>query len=293
MQKQPYVVIILLNYKNYSITIDCLKSLNAIDYDNYSIVVVDNDSQNGSYEKLKNYENSKIHIIQSGCNGGFAYGNNIGIEYAKSMKADYYLLLNNDTIVETDFLKKMIAAALNDKRIGIVTCRIMYESARSKVWYAGGEVDWNNLRAKHKGFNEDYYEHNIIEDVSFVSGCCMLISKVCYDTIGGLPEDYFMYYEDLDYSIMATNNKFLLKYVSSACIYHCVSSSSGGANSPFVIEWENRSRRKFYKKYKFNMPKNGKVLIAIKCEIVQLIKILIRKNKIKAIKAYKRSYNKL
>lgn len=289
--KEPSVAIILLNYCNYKDTIACVKTLKKINYTNYLILIVDNHSPNESLKKLSALKDSGICIIDSGKNGGFAYGNNIGIRYALNIGMEYVLLLNNDTLVEPNFLSELITQGVQQAKGDIITCRIMYDFDKNKVWYAGGEIDWNNLRAKHYSFDGSANLSDNLKEVTFISGCCMLISRTCIDKVGMLPEEYFMYYEDMDYCQHAKEEGAKLVYVPSSVIYHCVSAASGGSNSPFVIEWNNRARRKFYKKYKNNIEKRRRIFIFIKCEIRTLIKILLGNYRIKALNAYYRSFN--
>lgn len=289
-KQEPSVAIILLNYCNYEDTIACIESLKRIEYSNYCIIVVDNHSPNNSLEKLTMLESSKIHIIDSGKNGGFAYGNNFGIKYALETNIEYILLLNNDTLVEPNFLSLLINDGVFKAKGDIISCRIMYNMNRNKVWYAGGKIDWNNIRAIHYNINKNANLNDKLREVSFISGCCMLISSSCIDTIGILPEEYFMYYEDMDYCQHAKEAGAKLVYVPSSVIYHCVSASSGGNNSPFVIEWSNRARRKFFKKYKYNIPFYKRGLIRIKCELSAIVKILLSNGCIKGLIAYLKSY---
>ncbi|MCI9618307.1 MAG: glycosyltransferase family 2 protein [Eubacterium sp.] len=288
---EPSVAIILLNYCNYEDTITCVKTLKKIDYENYIIFIIDNHSPNESLKKLYILKEPKIQIIDSGKNGGFAYGNNIGIQYALEAGMDYILLLNNDTLVEPDFLSELINKGVQKAKGDIITCRIMYNFDKDKVWYAGGEIDWDNLRAIHYGFNKNVNSiNNKLNEVTFISGCCMLISRTCIEKIGMLSEEYFMYYEDVDYCQHAMEKGAKLVYVPSSIIYHCVSAAGGGSNSSFVIEWNNRSRRKFYRKYKNNIKKGRRIFIYIKCEICALIKILLGNHRIKSLKAYCKSF---
>lgn len=291
-KKNPKIVIILLNYNNYNDTFNCVESLKKIKYSNFSIIIVDNKSTNDSLERLKNIENSKIKIIESGKNGGFAFGNNIGIKEALEQKAEYVLLLNNDTIVTPNFLDKLVECFYIEHDIGIATSRIMYNDERDKIWYAGGNIDWNNLRAIHEGINQNIYKNNEKKVVGFASGCCMLISSECLKKVGDLPEDYFMYCEDMDYCIRVREFGYKIIYNSDSVIYHCVSSSGGGEDSSFVIEWSNRARRKFYKKYKKYIKKYKRGYVCIKCEIRTIIKIIVGKNKKQKLKAYKQSFIK-
>lgn len=288
----PRIAIVLLNFNNYLDTINCIKSLKCIRNKDFITIVVDNKSTNNSLEKLKVLENNKIIVVDSRKNGGFAYGNNIGIAIALKRQVDYVLLLNNDTLVTSDFLDKLLDCFSEKDNVGIATCRIMYNEDRKKVWYAGGQMDWNNLRAIHYNINEYEFKIQKIEEVDFASGCCMLISSKCLHEIGGLSEDYFMYCEDMDYCIKAQENGYRILYNPRAVIYHCVSSSGGGADSPFVIEWSNRSRRIIFKKYKNHIDKTKRLYVYIKCELYTLTKILLKSHRLDSLAAYKKSFKK-
>lgn len=284
------VSIILVNYKNYNDTIKCLESLEKVNYPNMSIIVIDNNSEDDSLMILKKRENDKVKVLESGYNGGFAFGNNCGIRKALEDKSDYVLLLNNDTIVDCDFLAPLLRVAENDKSVGIVSSRIMFYPDIDRIWYAGGKVDWDNLRAIHFGLKEKISEKYLQKStVDFASGCCMLISRNAIQETGLLPEEYFMYYEDMDYCIMVADKGFKIEYVPESVIYHCVSSSSGGDGSPFTIEWQARARRIFWKKYAQGFTLIKKIYIPIKCECRMIAKCLIGKNKIDSIRAFVKS----
>ena len=285
------VSIILVNYKNYKDTIKCLDSLKKVMYQNLSIIVVDNNSKDDSFEILKEYEDDRIIVMESGFNGGFAFGNNFGIRKALENDSDYVLLLNNDTVVDSDFLMPLLQVAENDKHAGIVTSRIMFYPDTDRIWYAGGKVDWNNLRANHCGLGEKISEKfSQKSTVDFASGCCMLIPKNTIKEVGLLPEEYFMYYEDMDYCIMVADKGLKIEYVPESVIYHCVSSSSGGDGSPFTVEWQARARRIFWKKYAQRFSIIKKIYIPIKCDCRTVVKCLIGKNKIGKVRAFVRSY---
>lgn len=250
------VFIILLNYKSVEDTIECVKSLEKINYKSYEIVIVDNNSPDNSYEILKNQLSHKHHVIQSGKNGGFAFGNNVGIDYALKRGADYVLLINNDTTVESDFLEELIISIERDENYGLATGLMLNYYQQDTIWFNGGVLDYNKFYGYH--LNEghklsivqkenDFYEE---KEISFATGCLMLIKAEVFRKIGYLPEGYFMYYEDVDFCVMVKNNGYKIIYNSKSKIYHKVSASSGEEESPFAIEWNTRNRMKFYKKYK-------------------------------------------
>ncbi len=239
------VGIILLNYNTYQDTIECIYSLQNIHYPCYEIIVVDNCSTDDSYSKLLAISN--ITLLKSDYNGGFAYGNNIGIEYALKHHCDQILLLNNDTTVEPDFLNELVSVSLNNG-VGIVAPKILYYHQKDKIWSAGGTINWN-LFVGYNRQNKMPNNHLIEQkQMDFVNGCCMLIKKEVILDIGKLPEDYFMYFEDLDYCVQV-GKKYKIMYVSKAVIYHKVSSSSGDSSS-FQLEWLTRSQLHFMNKYR-------------------------------------------
>lgn len=247
------VFIILLNYKGVEDTLQCVKSLEEIDYTNYEIVIVDNASPDNSFEVLKENLGSKHMVMSSGRNGGFAFGNNVGIEYALKNGAEYILLLNNDTIVEKDFLKPLVSSLEADSFIGISTGLILNYFNKEKVWFAGGELNWKKFYGYH------LYENNNIEDIkdknksrviTFATGCLMLIRAKVLTEVGLLPEEYFMYYEDVDYCAKVQEKGYKIFYNPSSIIYHKISASTGEGESPFAVAWNTRNRIKFMKKYK-------------------------------------------
>lgn len=244
------VAIVILNYKNSKDTIECVESLERISYKNFEIVIVDNDSRDGSIELLKNQFKDKHIILDSKKNGGFAYGNNVGIKYALKNGADYILLINNDTTVEENFLDVLVETAEKDKNIGISTGLIMNYYDKNKVWYNGGEIDWNKFYGYHLNERGNLSTLEEEKEITFATGCLMLIRKEVFETIGLLPEEYFMYYEDVDFCAMVKNKGYKIIYNSKSKIYHKISASSGEEESPFAIEWNTRNRMKFYRKYK-------------------------------------------
>ena len=247
MSKLVYVI--LVNFKTSSDTIECIKSLRSIDYDNYKVIVVENGSNDNSYEILRDNCNDEI-LIKSKENLGFAGGNNLGIEKALEDGAEYVLLLNNDTIVEKDFLSELVNSFNYDEKVGIVGCKINYYNNPNIINYAGGEIVWNKFTTRFFDCDkEDVDKTEELKEITFVSGCAMMISTKVIKEIGALDHSYFMYYEDTDYCARAIEKGFKLMYQPSSKIYHKISSSSGGDLSPFVLYWSTKNRQKFRRKF--------------------------------------------
>lgn len=230
MNNSDNICIILVNYNGYDDTVECVKSIQKSNYDNYKIIIVDNGSNDK--EKLLNddYINDVADIIISEDNLGFSGGNNLGIKYAKDKyNPEYYLLLNNDTVINEDTISNLKKGFDFDDRAGIVTGKIYYFSDPKTIWAAGGKFDFNTGIADQpelgKVDNENKYEGTY--EISFATGCTMLISKDVIDSVGYLEENYFLYAEDTDYCCRVLKEGFKIIYTGKAIIYHKVSASTG------------------------------------------------------------------
>ena len=231
---QKNVHIIVLNWNGKDDTIECLKSLQQINYDNYKIIVIDNGSEDSSvFEIKKNFP--EIKIIENKKNLGFAGGNNIGMKYAVENKADYILLINNDTTVDKDFLLELVEAGELDKKIGAVGSKIYFHSEPNRIWFAGGKVNWLKNKGTHLGLNQiDDGQYNEISEVDYLTGCCLLIKREVIEKIGVLAEDYFLYYEDTDFSARVKNAGYKIMYVPKSKIYHKISRSTKPGSPSYI-----------------------------------------------------------
>lgn len=267
------VCIIILNYNGYEITVECLESLFEIEYHNYEIILVDNNSNDNSLIKIirflkskninlkylsynakknsfinqQNSENSNcplnVTVIQNDKNYGYAKGNNIGIKYCQeNIHCRFFLILNNDTVVENDFLKYLIAAAEKNEKFGILS-PLIYDYYSKEIQYSGDKIGWYTGRIINKPFNE----MDIINSDT-VSGASMLITENTLRSIGYLPVDYFMLWEDVDYSIKALENGIKCGYVTKSKIWH-KGSVSIGKISPLRVRCSMRNRIIFWRKY--------------------------------------------
>jgi len=246
------VLIILLNYNGYEDTIDCFKSLQKISYDNYNIVIVDNASPDMSMNNIVAYmqkndvdftyydapeksmlnatNNVKVSLIQSGFNGGYGHGNNIGIKYALKNNADYILVLNNDTIVTPNFLEPMVAMCEKDKNIGIASGKIYYYDRPDTLWFNGGKFDTFTGKVKHNNFNEKDIDLVSNESITFITGCMWLIPKKIFEDVGFINEEYFMYVEDLEFTQRVLKKGYKLAVSEKSHILHKVGNASGGGD---------------------------------------------------------------
>lgn len=252
MKKMDKIAIILLNYNNYRDTIECITSIKEnIDINNFKfeIIVVDNKSTNESIDRLKKVDG--ITLIQANENAGFSAGNNLGIKYALNNQADYILLLNNDTIITKDSINKMYISLNKHTDIGLMSCRIMYYEDKNLINYCGGRINYFKGTAEFYNKGKEYISSgNDFIYTEVATGCCMLMKSELIKEVGLLPEEYFMYYEDVDFCAKVQKNGYRIGVCLDAVIYHKESASSGGKESPFAIQWNTRNRIIFINKYK-------------------------------------------
>jgi hypothetical protein len=217
---QPSVAIIILNWNGLVDTIDCLNSLKEIDYQNYKVVVVDNASTDGSQELIRrNFP--QHHLICNSENLGFPEGNNVAIRWALSHNYDYVLLLNNDTVVEKDFLVKLVNVCSSDRDCGIVGPNILYYSNSTKSWSLGGYFDARNRRPyQYNSLASPVNETGNIREVDWVSGCALLIKLEVIKKIGLLDPDYFFGTEDADWCARAKKFGYKIIYVHDSVVSH-------------------------------------------------------------------------
>lgn len=253
-QMNPKVSIILVNYNGTDDTIDCINSLHKISYRNYEIIVVDNASKDvDTLEEL--LQPMGVMLLKSKENLGFAGGNNLGINYALYQGTDYALLLNNDTVVDEKFLDKLLAVSENNLGVGIVTGKILFYSSPDHIWFAGGEMNVEKAMTHHLGANELDSHITEMKEVSFVTGCLMLIPADVLNKVGVLDETYFMYSEDVDYCCRIKNSGKKMIYTSESVIYHKVSTSTGGRGSVFSQYYRARNDLRIIQKYAHNKVK--------------------------------------
>ena len=248
--KENSIFVIIINYCNATDTIETVKSL--LDSSVVpTIVVVDNASKDDSYEILKRSLPPDVVLIVAEQDNGFSAGNNIGIKYALEHEAQYVMLLNNDTIVDRYMISNLLKFTNHNN---VTSPKMYYYDYPNRIWFAGGLFNKLSGRFIHIGYNETdslLYDKNISCD--FLSGCCIMMSSEVLLKVGFLDESYFMYYEDVDFSVrLKLENKELLM-VSEAKLWHKVGASSGGELSRFNIYYGNRNRLFLLKKFKFSL----------------------------------------
>ena len=241
--------IIILNWNGFQDSRECLASLLKLPEPLPKLYLVDNASEDGSVEKLKQEFPDQVEYITNSSNLLYAGGNNVGIRKALADGCTHILLLNNDTVVDAMMLQMLLKAAgyFGD---AIYCPKIFYANEPAKIWYAGGKLNLRRCRSSHRGIRElDHGQYDLLEETDWATGCALFGTRKVFETVGLLDESFALYSEDLDYCLRARSAGFKTYYVPEAKVWHKISSSVGGnlSRNKLLRKW--RSLRRLLRKH--------------------------------------------
>jgi GT2 family glycosyltransferase len=244
----PSINLIILNWNGYEDTAELLCSLQKVRSQNFNTLVVDNDSKGDDAEKLEINFKGFIKILKCQSNLGFAGGNNEGIKKALGENADYILLINNDTTVEPDFLESLLKVFGKNSKTGIVAPQINYYNQPNKIWTEGGRI--SRLRGSGFAYSDRFEDDGVKGDkiVNFVSGCCMLIKKEVFETVGLFDDFFFLYVEDADFCYRVGKAGFKIIVSHESKIFHKIGSSTNNNFLNLPLYYTTRNRLYFARK---------------------------------------------
>ena len=237
MHQEFKLSIITVNYNGYKDTCELIDSI-PFD-DSMEVIVVDNASKENEANHIqKRYP--QVKVIRSGKNLGFAGGNNLGI---KAAKGNYLLLINNDTIFKDFSIQPLIDRLESKSQIGMVCPKIRFIWGTNPIQFAGyTPLSKITVRNQSIGFGEeDQGQYDKAHPTPYAHGAAMLIKREALGKVGLMPEDYFLYYEEIDWSMMFTRAGYQIWYDPACTIYHKESQSTG-QKSPLRTYYITRNR---------------------------------------------------
>ena len=243
MHPECELSIITINYNGLKDTLALIESIPF--NDKMEVIVVDNASENQEAEQIsKRFPHVKV--IKSDRNLGFAGGNNLGI---RASKGKYLFLINNDTYFEEFNVLALIDRLNSDPTIGIVCPKIKFAWPPQPIQYAGyTPLSRITIRNQAIGFGEeDHGQYETAHPTPYAHGAAMLIKREAIDKVGLMPECYFLYYEELDWSIMFTRAGYQIWYEPKCTIFHKESQATG-QNSPLRTYYITRNRLRLVKR---------------------------------------------
>lgn len=266
------VSIITINYNGYKDTCELIDSLHRFEDDPYEIIVIDNASINNDAELLKN-KYPDITVIASDKNLGFAGGNNLGLSQANG---EYILFINNDITIDQPILRKMIQRMESSPKIGAISSKIKYEYKQDTIQYAG-YMPMHPVRISNHiiGYNQkDKGQYDEAHATAFLHGACMLTSRKVLEKAGLMTDIYFLFYEELDWSLQLQNAGYETWYEPTVYVLH-KESMSIKRGTPMRLYYLTRSRilftRRNYKSIKRIIALAYLLVVVIPKNILQYI----------------------
>ena len=243
MEVEKLLSIITINYNGLKDTCELIDTL-PLNNEIIEVIVVDNAStQDEATELERRYP--QIIVIRSDKNLGFAGGNNLGIQAAKGK---YLFFINNDTILrpQTSDLRLLIARLESSPKIGMASPKIRFTWGKQPIQYAGyTPLSKITLRNKSIGFGEeDCGQYDIAHSTPYAHGAAMIVKHEVIEKAGMMPECYFLYYEELDWSMMIRHAKYEIWYDPSCTVFHKESQTTG-QQSPIKTYYITRNRLLF------------------------------------------------
>jgi GT2 family glycosyltransferase len=242
---KPTVSIIILNYNQLKVTCEFIQSARSLTYPHYEIILVDNASQEDPTEYIRSHY-PEVKLIRNKTNLGFTGGNNVGI---KAGKGEFYLIINNDTEVVPDLLEKMLEPFTLHPQVGVVSPKIRYYSHPTIIQYAGF-TEVNPFTGRNKpigGKMKDNGQFDTPGYTAYAHGAAMMVKREVIEKVGMLPDIFFIYYEELDWSAHIRRAGYKIFYQPSALIYH-KESITMGKESPMKAYFHNRNRILFMRR---------------------------------------------
>jgi GT2 family glycosyltransferase len=244
-QEAPSVAILTVNYNGSGHMAEFLASLAAVTYRNWRLIVVDNASSDGSPDEVARLLPEAV-LIRNDENLGITGGHNAGIRYCQEQGFDYVLFLNNDTVVEPDFLDRLLDGAdgrtMVAPKVYLLGRRpLLDDTVGDFGWWRGVWRGWLYGKPEPPGFDE--------RQPNMASLCCLLVPADVFRDAGLMDERFFMYYDDFDFVRRARAAGYRLRLEATAVLHHRKAASSGGIDSPFKAYYATRNRLYLMRKH--------------------------------------------
>jgi GT2 family glycosyltransferase len=292
------VAIVLVNWNGWRDCVECIDSLFAQNHQNFHAFIVDNDSQDGSIDKIRSWcaapkadtawrtlsgvrrltdqphvgfirirvaeraehglppppEGCRLTLIRAGGNMGFAGGCNVGITAAGLANFEYFWFLNPDTVVDQRALIELIRRAEDQPGIGIVGATLRYYDQPDIIQALGGaSLNRSNGTSRHIGqgvpLRDAEVDASAVEgEMAYVMGACMFVSRRFIAEVGLMEEDYFLYYEEIDWALRGIS-RFSLGYAPRSHVFHKSGANSSRVMPLFTAGFYYRNRLRFVARF--------------------------------------------
>lgn len=281
----PEVCVLITAWNQADKTMACLRTVFSQDYASCSVLLVDNGSEDDTVEQVS-ITYPDVEIVRTGRNLGFAAGYNIGMRRALARGFDYIFLLNNDTLLAPDCLSQLVQETNANPGVGLVTAKIYDAAEPKRIWTVGGRFHPWTLEVEQKGQGQiDRGQWDEARDIEFAPLCGVLLRRTMLEEIGLLDEQFFVYYEDMDFCLRAHEAGFRLRLAPRAHMWHVVAASSGGRDSPQERYWMAQSSGRYFRKHATGWRLGVIIPYRLGSAVKTSIRLLVR-SRLRALVAY-------
>jgi GT2 family glycosyltransferase len=228
------VCTVVLTYNNFDDTNECLETLIDQDYPNHRVVLVDNDSRDGSYERLAERWRGRVEIVRASGNLGVAAGYNLGLGAALDAGADFIVVCNNDIAVTTDFVSSLVGAFRSNGRAGLIVPLTTFYDRPELIWFAGVRFHpWfgysiNRLQGRPLAESSSLPP---LYETDYVLTHASMLSRETAEAVGRFDDRCFYGHDDIDYSMRARKAGFRCLVLNRPLVRHKVSVTVGRRGS--------------------------------------------------------------
>lgn len=241
---QPQVSIIAINYNSLDDTLEFLQSTRKLTYPNVEVILVDNASKTKPGDVIRE-RFPEVKFIQSETNLGFAGGNNLGVRAAKG---DYLFFINNDTLLPENFLEPVMSFMQEHPEAGMASTKVLYPDGKT-IQYAGAiGISAITGRGKRLGlFEQDNGQYDRCYKTDLGHGASLIVPRKVVETVGAMPEIFFLYYEEHDWCEHVKRAGYTMYYIGTSHLLHKESVSTG-KESPLKVYYMTRNRLLFMRR---------------------------------------------
>lgn len=216
---KPFVSIIILNYNGGDLVVRCLKSVLSLDYKNFEVVLLDNNSTDGSMELVANAfaSDPRVKLIRNEKNLGYAEGNNVGVQKSKG---EYLVFLNNDVLVDPLFLTELVEEMKKEHSVAAAQCKLMFMDHPTLFYSAGHYFDFFGVVHVLGEFEEDNGQYDHVYDVFGAHGAAFIVRRDLFLKAGRFDSDFFLLFEESDLCWRFWLMGYRVVFVPKAVAYH-------------------------------------------------------------------------
>jgi len=232
----------MLNWNTPEMTIQAINAVLGSDYPNFDVHLTDNGSRDNSYELINKEFGDRIHVHRIERNRGYVGGMNFCLQEGLKSNPHYFLIMNNDTILDAKAMSIFVSTAQKYHDNCVVTGKVYFYDDPVTLQTVGNEFDRRSMKEKRMGYGEkDEGQYDSETEREMIDDIFMLLPAEIYKEVGGYNTYFFLNYEQTDLILRIRDKGYKVVYTPLAKLWHKGSFSTGGLGNPYMMYWEGKS----------------------------------------------------